>query len=372
MSLINKTYSFSQYSRYSTCPKSYRWYYVEKYRETSFTAFLPFGSAVDLALNAILGSIKDGVDMVDYKAVFDDAWTHPFINKQKLYLVDNVDVGYKADDMEVGLIYPNDFLFIKAKAAELVPEADGVTFEQLAEQLQLGLKQKKYKAFSKEHHRMLNILYWFSMRRKGHLMLEAYVRDIVPQIDEVVSTQQKISLTKPNGDSVIGYVDAVLRLKGHSEPVVVDNKTSARPYEQEDVADSPQLGQYCYALDLTKAAYAVMLKAIKLNKKKTCVICNKMTTTTHKTCNEPGATTKRCNGAFVEELDPIATTQLFVDVITPTMQESIIENIDEITQAIEAKVFPPNLNSCNNTYGGRCPFYNLCYNKSTEGLVKGS
>jgi hypothetical protein len=361
--------SFSQISKYGQCPRSYKLYYVDKLRERSATAFLAFGSAMDDALNSILRDLQKNKKVtVDYKAAFDECWQTVEVNKKKHPLMDCTLIGYAKVDFVEDLLQPDDIRFLRAKLAEYgVEEMESYTI--LKNQLEEERSRRATVRFPEERHKALNLLNWLSLRRKAHLMLEAYVRDIVPTIQSVTAIQKQVELKSDCGSSLIGYVDAVIRFKGDSEDTVVDNKTSSSPYSEDQVKNSQQLSLYTYALGLKKAAYAVMQKNIRMNREKVCSVCSFESTGTHKTCNNT-IDGKRCGGVWNETVKPQAVTQLIIDSIEEQTQHVVIDNIAEVNDAIAAKVFPKNLSACKNIYGNPCPYINACWKNQTDYLEK--
>jgi len=361
--------SFSQISKYGQCPRSYKLYYVDRLRERSATAFLAFGSAMDEALNTVLRDLQKNKKVTsDYKAAFDECWQTVEVNKRKYPLMDCVLVGYAKTDFVEDLLQPDDIRFIKAKLVEYnVEETESYTT--LKNQLEEERSRRATVAFSENRHKALNLLNWLSMRRKAHLMLDAYVRDIVPKIEFVTAVQKQVELKSDCGSSLVGYVDTIVRFKGDNEDTVLDNKTSASPYSEDQVKHSQQLSLYTYALGLKKAAYAVMQKNIRMNREKTCSVCSFQSTGAHKTCNNT-INGKRCNSEWNEVVRPEAVTQLIVDTIEEQTQHVVVDNIAEVNDAIAANVFPKNLSACKNIYGNPCPYINARWKNETDYLEK--
>lgn len=361
--------SFSQISKYGQCPRSYKLYYVDKLRERTATAFLAFGSAMDEALNSVLWDLKNNNSVtVDYKSAFDECWQTVEVNKKKRSLMDCTLVGYAKTDFVEDLLAPDDRRFAKAKLAEygIEPSED---YTSLKNQLEEERSRRATLHFAENRHKALNMLNWLSMRRKAHLMLDAYVRDIVPKIEAVTAVQRQVELKSDCGSSLIGYVDAIVRFKGDTEDTVVDNKTSSSPYAEDQVKLSQQLSLYTYALGLKKAAYAVMQKNIRMNREKTCSVCSFQSTGAHKTCNNV-VDGKRCNSTWDEVVRPEAATQLIIDGIEEQTQHVVVDNIAEVNDAITAGVFPKNLSACKNIYGNPCPYMNACWKNQTDYLEK--
>jgi PD-(D/E)XK nuclease superfamily len=324
---------------------------------------------MDEALNAVLRDLQKNKKItVNYNAVFDECWQTVEVNKRKYQLIDCTLVGYAKTDFVEDLLTLDDRRFARAKLAEYGVE-HSEDYTSLKNQLEEERSRRAVAHFTDSRHKALNMLNWLSMRRKAHLMLEAYVRDIVPKIESVTAIQKQVELKSDCGSSLIGYVDAIVRFKGDTEDTVVDNKTSSSPYADDQVKLSQQLSLYTYALGLKKAAYAVMQKNIRMNREKTCSVCSFQSTGSHKTCNNT-IDNKRCNSVWNEVVRPEAITQLIVDTIEEQTQNVVIDNIAEVNDAIAANVFPKNLSACKNLYGNPCPYINACWKNETDYLEK--
>lgn len=368
--------SFSQINKYNQCPRSYKIHYLERLRERSATAYLAFGTAMDESLNAILLDFQKNKKITcDYKAIFDENWQTIEINKKEHSLPTCTLVGYAKSDFIAELLDPNDIMFIVAKSEELGfgDSLRGITLSDLKElkdKLEDEKSQRQYKTFLEPRHALLNLMNWRSMRRKGHLMLEAYIRNVLPEIEEVIAVQKQIELKSNCGSSIIGYIDAVVKLKSRTDYTVLDNKTASQPYAEDAVKTSQQLLLYTYALGYKHAGFAVMLKNIRMNRKKKCVECGFESNSAHKLCNNILENGKRCNGAWSEETFPEALTQLVKDEVDEQTQLVIVDNISEINEAIVNNVFPKNLSTCKNIYGNPCIYLNYCWKNKTDNLEK--
>lgn len=366
---MTRKLSYSQVSKYLQCPRSYKLYYKDRIREKSATSYLAFGSAMDGTLNTVLDDFKvNGTVSIDYKAIFDKEFQTITINKQEYKLIDCTLVGYAKQDFVAELLQLEDVRFIHAKIKELIPNYNVSDLPSLKNELEDKRSNRATEIFLEEEHKVLNIMNWCSLRRKGHLMLEAYIRDIIPRIDEVRDVQLKVELGEGE-NKLIGYVDAVVKFKGRDYYTVLDNKTSSSVYAEDKVKRSEQLSIYCYALELDSAGYAVMSKNMKLNKVKTCQSCGFVSEGRHKSCsNEIDGS--RCGGEWSEKVSPEASTQLLIDKINQQIQLVVVDNLAEVQQAITAEVFPKNLGTCGNMFGNPCPYINLCWKGDDRGLVK--
>jgi len=354
--------------KYTTCPRSYRYHYLDRLRERTASSFLAFGVAIDESLNAILRDLKDNKSVsVNYKDVFDEFWQTIKINGRIHNLASTTLVGYAKADFVLELLQEEDIRFIDAKIAELAPKYSGSDIKELKEFLDDKRSNRSIQLYTDEEAKLLNIINYLSLRRKGHLMLDAYVAQIVPQIEEVVAIQEKIELGSDDADiSLVGYIDAIVKFKGFNEICIMDNKTSSTPYENTKVKIDDQLALYSWAKDLTHAAFAVMIKQVKLNKEKTCKSCGKIAeegSRVQKCAVEtiPGDKKSRCNGEFDVVCFPSVETQLLIDPISKEFQEVVMENLGEVAHAIQNNIFPRNLGTCGNVFGSVCPYLKQCH-----------
>lgn len=312
--MSKKKISHSAWKKYHECPKLYDLHYNELLRAEGNSSALAFGSAVDEALNVYLSDIKDP-DIEE--RVIDKFQEHFGVDLCK-------ELEYSNKD------YDEDIFDEEQKAR--IAGADW-----------------NYKC-------------WASLRVKGARLLEAYITTIGPQIEEVISVQREIT-GRP------GVLDAILKLKGHGT-VLIDNKTSARPYHASDTARSTQLALYAAAEGLTKVGFIVLNKQFVKQIKKVCQKCGfDGSTGKFKTCsNTVGG--KRCHGAWNTEVQAYPFIQLLVDNIHDQTKGLVKESISSTEDAIDKGIFPRNLNACNKMYGKPCPMYNKCWFNSERGLTK--
>lgn len=366
--------SVSQVNKYSKCPRSYKYHYVDGIREKTVTSYLVFGSAMDAALNAMLLDFKANKSVtIDYKKVFDDNWQHVEINKVKHPLPECTLVGYAKADFDVHLLTKDDKRFIRAKATEYKLKHDLSDLGMLKQELENRRSNRSLYPFLEPEHKILNLMNWLSVRRKAFVLLDAYVRDIIPELDEVVDVQKKVSMTSDNGDEFIGFIDAVVKFKGSSHTYILDNKTSASPFNSDKIRTNSQLATYAFMLGLNHGSFAVMIKNIRMNKEKTCSVCGYKADdgARHKTCTNTvdGA---RCNGEWEIKSNPEGVTQLLKDEIDNHLQEAVAETLADVLFATQQGIFPRNLEACNDYYGGVCPMMGICLygKKESDHLIK--
>jgi hypothetical protein len=331
------------------CPQSYKYHYVDRIRSNVSSAALSFGSALDAAINVLLTNTGNPEEK------FTEEFTYAFVNGARTHLPSSPNLVYSDADYDDELV--------------------SATSERKERYKELRNKKKTYgySGLNEEEKIFYNEMNWQSMRAKGFLMLDAYRKKVMPRIEKIHAIQHKIELDNGDGDIVTGYIDLIATLKDHGV-VVIDNKTSARDYEEQSVLTSPQLSLYINAVGAEygtrKASYIVLKKNIRKNRTKECQSCGHNGDGSRaKTCDNVIAG-KRCGGTWTEGISPEVDIQFLVDEIPERTETLVMENIDAVNQAIKAEHYTKNLSSCLNTYGGPCPYLNLCYKGSMKDLVK--
>lgn len=293
--------SNSQFDRYNNCPTNYKYYYIDRLRETTFGSPLPFGSAIDNTLNTILEEFKNtNTIKCDYKSLFVEKWLYTTFNDELIYLPDSLKIKYSAKDLCLEILTKEDLDKLNLKIKELTPDYEGLSLNIIYEDI---IFFKNRGEMTEKQHTLLNNIYWFCVKNKGILMLESYINNVIPTFDKVLEIQKKIELVDENGNSVIGFIDAIVKFKDDENVYILDNKTSGLPYKPNQVETSRQLSTYCYALNLNYAAYAVMIKKINLNKVNVCTSCGFKSKGSHKTCNNL-VNSVRCNGIWSQIYSP--------------------------------------------------------------------
>lgn len=302
--IVMKKISHSGWVKYQTCPKIYEYHYCQRLRPKGTSSALVFGSAIDKALNVML--LEKNLD----KSV--EEFRNNFVFENM------VDVVFDYKDFDRRLLSISDIT-----------------------------KNPDYNAFK-------------SLRVKGRLLLEAYYNEILPQIEEVECVQKELSDRS-------GIIDAIVKLRGRGR-VILDNKTSARPYDSNVVANDTQLAIYSQSTGIDVAAFAVLVKEIQYKTKKICSICDfDGSVSKHKTCNN-SKRGKRCHGPWVETSEAFVITQLLVDKVPEITKQIVSESFSETERAIESSIYPRNLKSCGRIYGKPCPYINKCWQNKDDGL----
>jgi hypothetical protein len=198
--------SFSAAQRYNTSPKSYYLHYVLRLRPKDLSSALFFGSAIDLAVNYMLQTKKDGKEIyLDIaQGIFSDAWTWGEINSVTVNLSEPGVIKYSKADYDESILTDDDKKDLETRGED--PS-------------------------------------WISLKRKGFMILEAYRDQILPRIKEVKFVQKDIKLENDSGDSFIGFVD-FCAVWEDGRTIIFDNKTSSIKYADDSAGISEQLATY--------------------------------------------------------------------------------------------------------------------------------
>lgn len=372
--------SHSSVSMFQSCARKYQLHYKDKYRSKEQSAALLWGSAIDTALNYLLTDInRQRVDYLgqEYNIQFTQAWSKGFINKKQASLIDNEDIVYAASDFDADLISPADLAAAHAKVGlggiyqgvgtAIVPEA-------LFEIMDTIRKEKEAKGWvnlTSTQRKFYNYMHWLSLHAKGVILIKAYIDQIVPKIKRVLSGQKEISLTTDEGDSITGFIDAVLEWED-GRVIVFDHKTAAREYEWDAVLKSPQLALYTYAVEdeykTNHAGFIVLRKNIDKQKTKKCLSCKHDGTGSRAKKCDNEIDGKRCNGEWLERINPKGRIDVLINEIPARTKEIVLENFSDVNAAIKTGIFPRNLGSCEKPF--KCQFIGLCWSNKTDDLVK--
>lgn len=363
--------SHSAKTKYDTCGEMYRLHYLEKIRPEAHGIALIFGNALDNALNELVkptGKIPEDI--------FEKEFTTAKIAGTDCYIPTYTKVTYPNSNFDREILVSEDFEEVREHIAKgkinwpvLTPEEQLETFDTLREKKRAA---QGFVGFTEDEMKFYNLLNWRCMRRKGILMIEAYQDHIMPLLEEVLASQERIVLLNDEGDIIRGVVDLVAKVKGFG-PVILDNKTSTIKYTDNAVLESEQLGLYVHCLqdvyNTTKAGFIVLNKNIKKNRIKICQKCGHDGTNGRARTCDTEIQGKRCHGKWTETVDPEIEVTMFIDDIPEERQLEVIEKFDTTNQLIKSGVFEKNLKSCDNQYGRRCDYYDLCHSNSMDGLV---
>ena len=343
--------SHSGQGKYAHCPRMFSLHYIEKIRPTGTTSSLIFGSALDAACEDYI--INRNVE--EATRILDEAWEYAEINGKQTYLPGCTEIQYHANDFGHELLSESDNQYI----------IEGTVFENARDLYNSG-EDKERIAYCN----------WISLRHKGFLMLNSFINWVDENVEECLGTQVEIALEDGDGNQVTGKADFVIKVFGYDKPILVDLKTAARPYSRNSVKESEQLALYFYYLknstspDMERAAYLVLNKQIKKNRKKTCLKCGHITEGREKTCAQ-GTKKDRCNGDFLVDITPECVIQYVHDEIDAEFIEANIDKFNKFVDHLIAEEFEENWEGCSNYYGRPCPYFKYCHeDQCMEGLIK--
>lgn len=378
--------SHSAAEKYKTCPAQYKLHYIDKIRSEKIGSPLIFGGAMDEALNVLLSTKMDNPpenatdDLDRLKQGFEYHFAHQMINDEFLDIRTTHYIEYYKSDFDPDILTDVELKslrdFIKNAGYVLDPNETDPTVPNEPDPIDLyntirGIIDREVQPNSTDlsYH---NYACWLSLKRKGHLMLETYIDEIMPKIKRVVSIQKEVNLPNEDGDELIGYVDFEAELEGYDGVITVDNKTSSRNYKTADINDKGQLLIYDEFTENGLGGYVVLIKKVAYHKEKTCVECGEMTTRSVKSCAAI-IDGKRCGGELTLKKIPYIKHQILVDEIDEDKKELHFEELCGILESIEAEEFSQNRDACIQ-FGKPCPYYDYCRSDPTspniEGLVK--
>lgn len=351
--------SYSKFSTYSQCGEKYRLSYLEGWREKSKSSALIFGNCIDLALNCLL----ETNDINKALNIFDANWECPVIDRGKppVDLWKSNAIQYTPKDFDIDIL-----------PSEVIQQLEfGLVDLKLDLSVEGAVRYMDNIPLTSEQLAWRQSAYWVSMKMKGQIMLNGYAVNIIPNIKSVKAVQHKFNLTNDANDNLVGFVDAVVEWKDGSI-ILLDNKTASRDYTENQPTYSPQLLLYYFALQeefkLDKIGFIVLNKAIRKNRIKICATCgNEGTGGRHKTCaNEVNE--NRCNGKWIENVQPEAYIQVVINSPNPDGEELALSAIASANEGIKKEVYVKNLSSC--IQGFKCQFFNVCWNKDYSSVEK--
>jgi hypothetical protein len=251
------------------------------------------------------------------------------INGQLVNLVCSPQITYFNTDLNPDLLQDEDY----EKIATLEMGDLLITRENINEFVE------DCKAIKKAKHRlagdmllMHNYICWMSLRRKAHLMIQAYRDQIIPRIVEVHEIQREVRLESPNGNYIIGFIDFEATLDDGIR-YIIDNKTASKPYKENAVEESQQLAIYSEFAQNRNYCYIVIHKTIKVK-------------------------------------EPRVSTQIIKGVISEELLEKVFDTVGEVCYNIEEGNFERNTKSCF-AFGQKCPYFAYCKNDlNMDGLVQ--
>ncbi len=366
--------SYSQNSTYISCPKFWYNSYVLKLKGLTEGASLYFGSAMDAAVESMLKNEPN------YMNRFHARWHTAMSNGKPKQLFDADDIIFGYNDFDESLLDKHGDTPIMedwAKQLGLIPQTETPDFQKLVGLYRETVKLKKnsYRAPTDEQIKYYNRLSWLSMNHKGRILITAFRDQFYPKIKKVISTQNFCNIKDPStGDSIVGVIDMVLEIEGYDKPIIFDLKTAAMPYTQDQIELTDQLTLYAgmkgadYQTNLV--GYVVLCKNIPKDIVAYCNKCNGTRNGRHKTCDALSSSGDRCHGNWIETKVPKPVVQVLVESKTPEQINDLFQDISNIMVAMKNSVIFKNTSKCNNWYGSKCQYYDLCHKNDPTGLVK--
>jgi hypothetical protein len=199
------------------------------------------------------------------------------------------------------------------------------------EEAKAVLKAKK--KLSQADLKLFNYTTWLTLMRKGQLMVQAYREQVLPQIHEVFSIQERVTLPNATGDELTGLIDFTCDFVDEIGTLYIcDNKTSSKPYKESTTAESGQLATYCEFKETNKAAYVVVEKKLYKNV-------------------------------------PTIRIQVIRDTIPEETFAATFTEYDNALYNVKNEVFEKNFKACFE-FGRVCPYYKLCKYGKKDGLIQ--
>lgn len=344
--------SYSGLNTFKVCPYKFKLKYVDGWRDMSINSPLLFGGAVDEAINYILETIKDNKKIdneVLYKIYTDKMTNYTLPDKTTVNVPTYDKVNYSMGDIDINVLSEEEVDFLSETFSEI-----DLDFNEISS---LTLKDQNgvYKDIRKKYPEVFNMLGWLSLLNKGKKILVTFMNDILPLLDSVVEVQGEIIADNGVGDQLTGYTDFIGKIKGSTiienekiftitsdikidskktYTILIDNKTTSKPYAEDSVRKSEQLGIYETFRDVDFCAYLAFSKSMPRSGK--------------------------VNYKFIiDNVDVDIKERAFID-FSVTLGEIEAENFDK-NETRE---------TCDYFFGRPCEYRNLCKNNCSKGLYK--
>lgn len=366
--------SHSSRNTYQVCGRKYQLHYLERYRPVTISSPLIFGSAIDSALNVMLEGKNDPEILSKAINEFDRSWE---IGQNSLReptdMPLNPNIKYSRYDLDPDLLVKRDWADLFKRDKNFFETKNRVDND-----LKAGMQ---WLDVPEDDRMVINYANWMSLSKKGHLLLTAYHKDILPQIKRVLAVQMNIELDDGSGNILNGVIDAVVETQD-GKVIILDNKTSSQKYDLDSVAGSEQLATYYAILNIfaedpdhswtspvTGAGFAVMSKKLIKDVTKVCKSCGHVATGSHKKCDAE-VDGERCNGEWDKSVKFDVETQFITGNISDAYAAEVLENASVVKSCIELGLFPKNFANCADQFGSPCVFYSKCHGSSDKGLIK--
>lgn len=321
--------SYSKMQKYEQCPALYDFHYNKKLRSKYIGSPLFFGSAIDDAVGVLKlplkkkltkkeKEIKDNHTALD---MFKSRMTWMQHNKEQINIQTYPYVNYSKADIDTTNLKDEDMEQINGRFFDEPYDRKGL--QEYAEYTHKQIKLQK--KVEKEDFIAYNQICWMSLYRKGELIIQKYEEEIIPQIEEIVSLQEEICITNDNGDEITGFIDDVRIYKDEPNVYYInDDKTSSKPYKQEQLDESPQLSTYAWYKDIPNVSYTVMEKNIR----------------------------KR---------EPRVRINILKGISNSEYKDEVLDNYENTLHLINEGNFEPNFDSGCKFYGAKCLYHDICH-----------
>lgn len=323
--------SYSALECFDQCSEKYRLRYNERLSSDKIPSPLFFGTAIDAAVELLLLKKKQDLSEKELDLLLtEDAYSifDKTMREQNGQLLErNPLCEYFYSDFDPTILSAQDYQALTKSYPSIKDWEEFFTYCKKYIKTHGELKIGSKVAF--------NNLCWLSLYRKGELMIAAYERDILPEIERVFDIQKDISLINESGDQLRGKIDFIASFKDDPDTrYLVDNKTSSEPYKDDSVATSTQLAIYCEAENCDRGAYAVIQKKMRLK-------------------------------------DPKARTQLIKGEVSDEQKQKVFDKLEVQLNNISSGVFEKKQSpkDCH-FFGRKCEFFDLCWQGSMNGLKK--
>lgn len=361
--------SNTQRSLYLSCPKKYQFRYRKKLRSRDKGSALFMGTAFDQASDVLF---HEG-DLEKAKAEYSNLW---------LAHESNLSCKFSKTDLDIRIYQSSDISKLESIADNLNHSKAKGEYGKDGDVIKLlkSIKKMKDSSFMRdltnEEEQFHHYAHILCMDRKGHLMLEAFYKDILPHITESVSTQLKVDIKNPGGDTIIGYIDLLCKMSGYVMPngrvltdedlIVADVKTAGAMFwkKLDDIDKSDQLDIYLISPQVQELAptnliaYMAVSKIVSKDETMSCKSCSHVKESSHKTCNNT-VEGKRCGGDWEGEVRYYCDSKIVISERNVEEANQILNDYDDVLHGIKQQVFPRNREHCN-AYGGICEYADIC------------
>lgn len=337
--------SNSAKDKFQSCPRKYYYHYIEKLRSPKVFSSLFFGNALDDAFSRLLLDKKpekteQEIQQMELtpEEIFASRMLETKNDAGQIVQIPQSNLAdYYSSDFDANLFTPEIVALVAKMDQNFNTLQKIVAFHEYCK-TNLSPKNKNKKRLTNEEFVLYNYINWLSLNEKGKLMVDAYRKQIMPQVNEVYDIQKNISIVNEYGDEITGKIDVNLSFTDSpSTRYIGDNKTSNKAYTDDSVSTSEQLATYSEAENNKNGAYIVVQKTV-----------------------------------FKKE--PIIKTQIVKDQVSDETIEKTFDIYEKIVHNISAsgenkENYPQNWNSCFE-YGKLCPYYSICKHNNSDHLIK--